>query len=381
MSRMAAAIDIGTSKIAIVVGRLDERGALVVAGAGLEVYAGFKDDEWLDMASLEEAVLTARKTAEKQSGRRIKDVYVSVPGEFIQAAFNHAEVKVRNRDRIITREDVSRLIEETGNYEHPAGYLALHRTPVAYIADGMTRYKPPIGEQAQWLSGYVSHVLAMESFIEEIGSILSSLGLGILGFIAGPMATGYLARTDSEGKHTAVVVDAGHYSMDVMVAEGDGLVFHENMPFGGSSITRDIAVVMNMPLHEAEKLKKQLVLGVDRSNVLGEKQLVDNVTAQEIAESRVWDMGRRVAQSLEKLGLAWDGQTGVYLTGGGLGMMRGAKDILGSCLGKIVKPYSHQSPMLGGPAFTGAAATLFYALSMNRGTSLRELIGRIKDLF
>lgn len=381
MTKAAAAIDIGTSKIAVVTGRLEDSGLLTVTGAGLSGYAGFVDDEWLDIASLEDAVLTARKSAEKLSGRRIRDVYVSVPGEFIQMTFGHAEVPVASRDRVISHGDVDRLIAQTDTFDHPTGYVPLHRTPIAFLADGQTRSRAPLGEQAAYLEGYVSHVLASQTFIQEVCGILSSLGLGILGFVAGPVAVGHLVRTAGDGRRTAVVIDAGHYSMDIIVAEGDGIVHHESLPYGGSAITRDLSVAFGWPPPQAEEVKRGLTLGVDRHGVLAEK--VDEVAlaAQEIAENRVWDMGRRIADSLDKLGINWDNQTGLYLTGGGLGSMRGARDILSSCMGRIVKPYAHQSPLLPAAGCTGAVATLNYALAMNRSTTIRDIIGRIRDLF
>lgn len=384
MSRMAAAIDFGTSKIAVVAGRLDERGSLSVAGAGQQFYAGFREDEWLDVEGLEEAILTARKAAEKQMGRRIRDMFVAVPGDYIHVAFNRAEVEIKSRNGLIERDDIEELIEATGDFDPPEGYVPLHRTPVAYIIENQTRYRPPLGEKAKYLSGYVSHVMAKESFVEDAGAILSSLGIGVQGMVAGPVGTGYMIRTDGEGRRTAVVIDAGHFSTDVIVAEGDGLVFHDNLPFGGNTITTDISLVLNMPPEEAEKLKRQLILGIHRGEVLSDKRgSADGILsdAQEIAEYRVWDMSYRIANVLSSIGLSYDGQTSLFLTGSGLGQLRGAKDILSSAIGKIVKPYSRQSPLLAGPAYTTAAGALHYALNVLQGSSVRDIIGWFKELF
>jgi cell division protein FtsA len=384
MSRMAAAIDFGTSKIAVVTGKLDERGTLMVTGAGQQYYAGFREDEWLDVEGLEEAILSARKAAEKQSGHRIKDMFVAVPGDYIKVAFNRAEVEIKGKNGLITRDDIEKLIEETGDFDAPDGYIPLHRTPVAYIIENQTRYKPPIGERAKYLCGYVSHVLALESFVEDVGNTLNSLGIGILGMVAGPVGTGYLVRTDGETRRTAIVIDAGHYSTDVIVAEGDGLVFHENIPVGGGTITKDIALLLNITLDEAERLKKQLALGIHQGEVIADRRGASQdsiIDAQGIAETRVWDLSARIAAMLENIGINFDGQTGIYLTGGGLGLLRGAKDILSSSVGKIVKTYSHQSPMLGGPAYTTAAGTLYYALNVLQSSSVKDIIGWIKDLF
>ncbi len=383
MSRWAAAIDFGTSKIAVAAGVLDERGALHVLGAGQQAYAGFRDDEWLDVEGLEDAILSARKAAEKQAGRRIRDMFVAVPGEYIQVAFNHAEVEVRNRFGVVSRDDVEELIARTGDFDHPDGYLPLHRTPVAYLIENQTRFKPPVGEKARYLSGYVSHVLAAETFVEDVGATLSNLGIGVMGMVAGPVGSGYLVRTDNEAKRTAIVIDTGHFTTDVIVAEGEGLVFHDNLPIGGGSITRDISLLLGIPPEEAEQMKRKLVLGMNRGDGIpmhrtGHGSLAD---AQEIAEARVWDMADQIAAQLRDCGVNCDTQTGIYLTGGGLSQMRGAKDILSATLGRIVKPYSHSSPLLSGPAFTTAAGTLFYALNVLQKTPVSSLIAWFRDLF
>lgn len=384
MSRWAATIDFGTSKIAIVAGRLDERGALSVIGAGQQYYAGFRSDEWLDVEGLEEAILSARKAAEKQAGCRIRDMYVAVPGEYIQVAFNRAEVEVKNRNGLVTRDDIEELIEKTGDFGQPEGYIPLHRTPVAYVLENQTRYKPPIGEKAKYLTGYVSHVLASEHFVEDAGATLSGLGIGVLGMVAGPVGTGYLLRMDNEAKRTAVVIDSGHYATDIIVAEGEGLVYHESLPVGGSTITKDISLLLNIPLEEAELLKRKLILGIHRGESFLDRKGPDHDSiqyAQEIAETRVWDMSEQIADVLANIGINYDGQTGIYLTGGGLGLIRGTKDILSSTLGKIVKQYAHSSPLLGGPAYTAAAGSLYYALNVLQKASVKDIIGWFKDLF
>ena len=386
MSRLAAAIDFGTSKIAIAAGRLDERGTLTVAGAGQAMYAGFRDDEWLDLVGLEDAILTAKRAAEVQAGRKIRDMYVSVPGDFIQAVFQRVEVPVASRDGVITREDVDQLIEEAAAYAPPSGYLPLHRTPVAYVVDGQSRQRPPVGEKSSgYLGAFVSIVYALETFVDHVGAILGNLGIGVMGFIAGPLGTGYIARCDGETKRTAVVLDVGHYSMDIIVAEGEGLVYHSNMPLGGGTVTKDISVLMNMPLDDAERTKRLLTLGLKRGEVISERQSAARAglsEAQEIAEARVWDICRRVVAALNDLGVTYDGQTGVYLTGGGLALLKGSKDILGATMGRIVKIYSHQSPFLNSPTYTAAVGSLYYALNvLARGNTFRDIIGRLRDLF
>jgi cell division protein FtsA len=384
MSRWAAAIDFGTSKIAVVAGRLDERGALRVLGAGQQVYAGFREHEWLDVGSLEDAILSARRAAEKQAGRRLKDMFVAVPGEYLHVAFNRAEVEIRGRGGVIGRDDIEELIEASGYYDHPGGYIPLHRIPVAYVIENQTRYRPPLGEKARYLTGYVSHVTASEAFVEDVGATLSALGIGVLGMVAGPLGTGYLVRNDGDGRRTAVVIDAGNYTTDVIIAEGDGLVFHQNLPVGGGTITRDISLNLRLHPEEAETLKRKLVLGIHHGETVSEWRLASHdsiVDAQEIAEHRVWDIADRIADALDSIGIAYDGQTGVFLTGGGLGLMRGAKDIVSAKVGQVVKYYAHQSPFLGSPGYTAAAGTLYYALHVMQGSAVRDAIGWIRDLF
>ncbi|MDD4796927.1 MAG: hypothetical protein PHO66_04090, partial [Eubacteriales bacterium] len=173
MARAVAAIDFGTSKIAIVAGRVDISGACFVTGTGTALYAGFRECEWLDWQGLKEAVMLARKEALSNGNTRIKDLYVSVPGEFLRTTFCRTQVEVAGK---IRADDIAALVDDQETFYLPKGFVSLHRTPIYYMVDGAVRSKAPLGEPCRVLEAWVSHVMADTAFVYSVDELLESLG-------------------------------------------------------------------------------------------------------------------------------------------------------------------------------------------------------------
>ncbi|MDD3242836.1 MAG: cell division FtsA domain-containing protein [Eubacteriales bacterium] len=374
MAQAVAAVDFGTSNISIVAGRTEMSGSLLVTGTGVVPYAGFRECEWLDWPGVKEALMLARKDAQMKGNPRVKDLYVSVPGEFIRTTFCRTEVTVRGK---ITAEHIAALVEDQEAYYQPQGYVSLHRTPIYYLVDGATRVKSPLGETCTVLEAWVSHVIADQAFIYSVDELLESVGLGVLGYVAGPVALGYHVRTHSGSPKTAVVIDAGHYSTDVMVAEGSGIVFHTNIPVGGVDLTNDIIRITDMNFEDAESLKRQSLSPGSGGRVLPQSVLEEVRYAM---ETRVVSLMNRILRALDDAGFVWEDTTQVYLTGGGLSSPRDLKDIITAMLSRNVKTFTPTANVLMPQSAGTALAVLDYAVSLSRaryGSGLQGLFRKL----
>lgn len=377
MARAVAAIDFGTSKISIVAGRVDISGSYLVTGSGTAPYAGFRECEWLDWEGLKQAVMLARKEALAQGNTRIKDLYVSVPGEFLRTTFCRTQTEIKNK---ICPEDIAALVEDQEAFYLPKGFVSLHRTPIYYMVDGNVRTKAPLGEHCRMLEAWVSHVMADTAFIYSVDELLESLGLGVSGYVAGPVAVGYHVRLhQGENTKTAVVIDAGHYSTDIMVAEGGGIVFHANIPNGGVDLTNEIARIADVPFESAEAIKRQSL-----SPAAGVMTLPPEVQ-QEIRvslEQKVSAMMYRLIKALDGAGFMWESVNTVYLTGSGLLSPRDARETATVVLRKQLKIVSPIANILVPQSAGTALAVLDYAVEFSHGRKgagiqkvIRKLMG------
>ena len=138
-------IEFGTSKIAIAVGQSNANRSEIL-GIGMCEYAGFRDNEWVAPQDLSESIFLAKKDAELQTGKKVSNVFVIIPGEFTRTFFSHLSAIPINMDSRIVDSDIDIMIED-GKKDLPwsDGYEIIHTDPVLYLLDGMSWRKNPTG--------------------------------------------------------------------------------------------------------------------------------------------------------------------------------------------------------------------------------------------
>ena len=221
-------IEFGTSKISLAVGQPGDNYGDVL-GIGVCEYAGFRDNEWVAPQDLSESIYLAKKDAEAQSGKKILNVYVLIPGEFTRSFFSHLSIKPINLDGRIDDEDIEKMINDgRRDLPWPDDYEMIHTDPVLYLLDGMSWRKYPAGAYAKDLECFVSYTAADRVFMDNMELMLDHEGMGVAGFIAAPKATGELIFRESE-KKTVIVVDSGYFSTDILIYENGGIIIHDNI--------------------------------------------------------------------------------------------------------------------------------------------------------
>lgn len=361
-------IDFGTSKVSIAIGQSGDLYANIL-GMGFCEYAGFRDNEWLAPQDLEESIVLAKREAEKNSGKRILNIYVVVPGEFTRTFFSHLSAKPINLDGRIVYSDIEKMIED-GKHDlpWPDDYDLIHTDPVLYLLDGQSWRKNPAGQYARDLEGFVSYTAADKIFMQNITYLLDEIGIGVKGFMAAPKITGDLVYSSVE-KKTVVVVDVGYYSTDVMIYENGGLIIHDNIPLGGYHISSDIMVKLNKDRDTAELIKRNCSIGMDNIGV--NKILLDEennrvavpiAETQEVVERRVDEIVEIMIQMVNKTGMVLDNRVAIYLTGGGIATIKGIREYITRRLGLTVKVFKPARPILATSMQTSICAALEYTI-------------------
>lgn len=361
-------IDFGTSKVSIAIGQSGDLYANIL-GMGFCEYAGFRDNEWLAPQDLEESIVLAKREAEKNSGKRILNIYVVVPGEFTRTFFSHLSEKPINLDGRIVYSDIEKMIED-GKHDlpWPDDYELIHTDPVLYLLDGQSWRKNPAGQYARDLEGFVSYTAADKIFMQNITYLLDEIGIGVKGFMAAPKITGDLVYSTVE-KKTVVVVDVGYYSTDVMIYENGGLIIHDNIPLGGYHIASDIMVKLNKDRDTAELIKRNCSIGMDNIGV--NKILLDEennrvavpiAETQEVVERRVDEIVEIMVQMVNKTGMVLDNRVAIYLTGGGIATIKGIREYITRRLGLTVKVFKPARPILATSMQTSICAALEYTI-------------------
>jgi len=389
MRNIAAAIEFGTSKVICVIGREKSIGRFEVLGSGEAKYEGIKNGQWLKPSNVEEAAAKALTIAEKKARRRVKRAYVGVPGVFSKVVCNDGYIAV-GKDKV-SQHDVERLIDHAEDFYTDTKYTIVTSTPVYFIQDDGHHYIDVIGNRTTELRGRISFVMARTHYIEDITQVLKGLGVEVTAFIPEMLAESLFLVPTEERDMSAVLINVGYYDTNVTVVYGDAIVYNKTIHAGGMHIASDLAIVMNMDVETAEQLKKRYAFGLANSgqklydyakHSSGKMEKFSHQTISEIIEARVEHLCGIIYQVFELSPLPVARRTRIYLSGGGLAMMRGAKDILQKLLCRQVRIPRIEAPQLSTPNYYVALALLDYVFETDyyrEGYTRSSLFGRFSD--
>lgn len=258
--KIIVGLDIGTTKICVIVGKENEFGKLEVLGMGKAVSEGVIRGTVTNIQRTVNAINKALQEAEEQSGVGIGKVNVGIAGQHIQSTTQHGSIISNNPDGEISVNDLNRLIQDMYKVVMPAGKEIIHVMPQAYKVDDSLEVKDPIGEAGIRLEADFHIITADTSAIANIQksvkrSGVSAEGLEVDNLILEPIASSLSVLNEVDKEMGVALVDIGGGTTDVAIFY-DGIIRHTAViPYGGEILTRDIKEGCNVLPKEAEALK------------------------------------------------------------------------------------------------------------------------------
>ena len=140
-----AALDIGTTKIATVVGEADDDGRIYVIGHGLSPAEGLRRGVVVDMEKTVKSIKKSVEDAAMVAGVEIDSVTVGIAGEHIRSINSHGVIAVSRSDNEITAADVKKAIEAASTVAIPVDREIIHVIPQEYSVDDQTLVRDPVG--------------------------------------------------------------------------------------------------------------------------------------------------------------------------------------------------------------------------------------------
>lgn len=399
MKNTAAAIDFGTSKIVTVLAESGGFSRCDIIGAGTVPYAGYLGGEWNIPEELPGKIRDSINAAELEGKTRIRELYVGVPCEHIRLLNDSATVELESQDGRVADEDLNRVGDAVADKLNlPAqGGMVIHRSPAWFQVDGGKKTMSPVGLRGRELSASVSFILADRYFIEEVGKLLLGLGVGVLGFLSPSMGESMLLLGLEERDRVAVLVDIGYLNTEFSVLEGDAMVYHGVLPMGGGHFTADLATHLQIPMKAAEQIKREYIFMPDEFDEPGDSQVTDEGTGkrltfprefvQRIMEESVDELCDMIAGAMKECDGLLTQRSQVFITGGGLALMRGGREYLAAKLGRPVKVSMAKSAKLNSPVFASALGLVDLVFDSIEQRSAQEdslpgrLAGGLRNLF
>ena len=396
--RHLVGLDLGTSKVAAIVGEEMSNGEVEIIGLGVAESQGIRRGAVINQEAAVESIRKALDAAELTAGVDIDNVYVSLSGTHIKGFNSRGVVAVAGRNREITREDVRRAIEAAQGVNLPAGREILHVLPQDYVVDEEDGIDDPVGMNGSRLEVNVHIVTCLSSTTQNIIACVQKADVSVQERVLEQLAASEAVLTSDEKQLGVAVVDIGGGTTDLAIFERGFLWHTAAVPIGGDHFTNDVAVGLRMPLPEAEKLKRRS--GCALSAMIADDETIDVASVggrsprtmarrilADVLQPRAEEMCHLIWDEITRAGYEKSLNSGLVLTGGGANL-EGMTDIAEQIFDMPVRRGSPAglgglADHVGNPSFATAVGLLLRAHRQRAHDVTQPSsrgIGRLTDL-
>ncbi|MDR9398353.1 cell division protein FtsA [Salibacter sp.] len=248
-------LDIGTTKIAALVGRKNEHGKLEILGMGKTESIGVNRGVVTHISPTVDAITKAVEEAEEKSGVKINVVNVGIAGQHIRS-LQHRGVKMRSSyEDEITQADIDDLINDMYKLVMLPGERIIDVLPQEFTVDNEQGIQDPIGMSGGRLEANFHIITGEIAAAKNIYKCVTKAGLEVANLILEPLASSDAVLSSEEKEAGVVLVDIGGGTTDVAIFK-EGIIRHTAViPFGGNIITEDIKEGCTIIKKQAEQLK------------------------------------------------------------------------------------------------------------------------------
>ncbi len=379
-------LDVGSTKIVCLIGRVEGDGTLRVLGFGWHRGKGVRGGGIVDLDAAERAIRAAVGQAEDMADLRLRAVTLNLTcGQPESRLFN---VQWPVGGRAVQESDIRRVIAEGRLRAEVSGREIIHALPLAFAADDTERVADPRGLFCATLGARLHMIDAAETALRSLGACVARCDLDIAELVSAPMASGLAALVEDERELGCTVIDMGGGTTGMAVFAEGQLLHTAQLPVGGGHVTNDLARLLSTPVAHAERLKT--LYGNVQSCPDDERELlpvplvgeeshqiakVPRSMVVSIIRPRVEETFELVRARLEASGLHRAAGNRVVLTGGAC-QLAGVRELAARMLGRQVRlgrPASLRGlpDAAAGPAFATSAGLLAWAAG--QGRTMRDL--------
>ena len=329
--KIIVGLDIGTTKVACIVGRKSENGKIEILGYGRTVSTGVRRGVVTNIFDTVEAIKTAVKQASDQSGVEINRVSVGIAGQHIKS-LQHRGVMMRdNHETEISEAELERLRNDTFKINMTPGEEIIDVIRQDTYVDGELASNP-VGMLGSKIEANFHVIIGQTSAAKNIVKCIQSAGLDMDYMILEPIASAQAVLDDEEKDAGVVLVDIGGGTTDIAIFKDKKIQHTAVIPFGGNIITEDICSGCSIIKHYAEEVKVKFGSALASENRDDEVVSIPGIRGREPKEISFKNLAHIIQARLEEIfelvnyeiqKAKTDNQliAGIVLTGGGA-MMR-----------------------------------------------------------
>jgi cell division protein FtsA len=387
-------LEIGTSKICVIVGESRPDGTVKILGVGQAPSRGVRKGEIVDFETAMKCVHEAVVDAEQKSDVMIRSVYVAVAGSHLQSFNNRGCIMLPEDRDEIDEQDVEDVKINAREVSIPAQNAFLHSIIQHYHVDGQDGVLNPIGMSGQKLEADFHIIHGVRTRIQNSIRCVKELPLEVEDVVFSALASAQVVLTQNQKDLGALVIDIGGGTTDY-VLYADGAIRQSGcLALGGDHITNDISMGLRIPMARSEKLKieegscilgnclpGETILLKDDSGFAGKE--IERETLNTIIHLRVRETFELLKRRLEEESYLSYLGGGIFITGG-CSLLNGIDHLAGEILelpARVVHAHttSGLTSAVENPQFSTAIGLIKYAQAVQtdrRPRGFRRIIGK-----
>ena len=338
-------LDIGTAKVAVIIGEVMPDGEITIVGVGNHPSRGMDKGGVNDLDSIVRSVQRALDQAELMADCQVTSVYLSISGKHIACQNENGMVSINDEE--VTQEDVDNVIHTARSVKIPTERRILHVLPQEYAIDVQDSIKSPIGMSGMRMEAKVHIVTCANDMAKNITKSVERCGLKVDDLVFSGIASADATLTNDEKDLGVCVVDIGGGTTDIAVYTNGALRHCAVVPVAGNQVSSDIAKIFRTPLSHAEQIKVQFANA--RSSAVSREENIEvpsvggrpsrsmsRHTLAEVVEPRYQEMFELILQELRDSGYEDQIAAGIVITGG-TSSIDGAVDVAEATFGMPVR--------------------------------------------
>lgn len=337
MSDIIVGIDIGTSKVSTVIGKINITGEVEILGKGIDSCSGVKKGIIIDIDATSTSILKSIKIAEAQSEMKVVSAYVNISGLHVNIINHKAFTNIVSENKEILKNDVQKLMYSAGTIPISEDREIIDVVPRQFVVDGYDGINDPVGMKGSRLEGDFDVVVGKIISVQNIIRSMEKAGLKVDGLISEGFAAGECILLPDEKDMGVILIDIGGGTTEVSVFKDGKLVMNDCLPVGGDHITNDLSISLKISYAEAEKIKRQFQLALTTLIKNDQEISVNDISesfkknirvsdAIEVIEARVYEIFS-LSHDLITKNCPGSYEAGVVLSGNGISTLDGATQL------------------------------------------------------
>lgn len=254
-SNIYVGLEIGTSKICVVVGDARSDGTIKILGVGQAPSRGVRKGEIVDFDTAQTCLQDALVRAEDRSDIMIRKVWLAITGPHIESCNNPGVIRIPDDQSEITEDDIEEVKEQASNVAIPPDNIFLHRIIRHYYVDGQEKVLNPVGMLGKKLEADYHIVHGIRSRVQNTVRCLREFPLEVEDVVFSPIAAAQVVLNREARDQGALLLDIGGGTTDYVVYESGAIAASGSVGVGGDHISNDLSIVLKIPMSRAEKLK------------------------------------------------------------------------------------------------------------------------------